>query len=944
MSRRSTSGTRFIFGIDTKPMKFKGFKPSGNPFRGAILMQEGGTLPNYQNAGVITKDTKLSDISPELMGILKAAQKATPIPLPKPTPSTGTSKQVKIGPTTQDKNLAYRNQMLEQQRLQAIENERILAEEKAALAAREQNKPFTFPDGSTKTWDQMDVRERGYVTGKGLRNKGRWNQDDPTPTSWYNPVAMLYDMSASLGEAPYQAKQSNSVIPYVSSIGTTLAAGALGSLGTKTAGQFVNNVFNPIPLGSKQEFLDIIQTLKNNRIKNVELSKAEEELLNSTRVIGSLVNSGNVDESLSILQSLKNKSNNISDDAFEKLTGFKKTDIDNKIKSLQEGNSKKQDILTTEYQTGSYRPDYGTINLQRPSRTGIPINELISRADEDLSNIQHLISNQMPDLPNEIYIDITGRGRTLIPGQEYFFRPPKPESIFSRIRKRIDNSEKPSDMPVLQSLIPSLSKNQNNNPAREILQAYNTVKNANKGTSFIPAHSLSSDSYNRLSLPLIEKGLKDNIINLNYHGLQPLNNLGFPTKAGIKPEIILNEINSKISNINKLTGKKYPFAELQGQDIFYPQFSVTRKQLGGNIKVDPMGYWNKDNHGKPVIIPSGDITMQGVDIPLLGISNIGERRIMMPNSRHKFKGTSVLEIPLTNPYKMQQGGFSLEQVYKFLFDDEEETNAPVTAPSESELEELKQEQFLAGQKEASKKYAKELRKMKNNQAVMQLINDNPELNFDNFISGKSFIAPSSNIPFPVNPIYSKSNSSKKYIPTVSKAQATEIAYQKGAMAVKYLQEKYGLPKHIAAGIAGNAMQESSFRDDVIGGSLKGDKGQSFGLFQWYKDPKNSKNDRVTPFFNWAKQNNRNPYDMYTQLDFGIHEAKQRGDLQAIMKAQNATQAANIWRDRFEIPAVRDSDRAQYANTLMSFQIGGTYDVDPITLLELKRKGYKYKIV
>lgn len=34
---------RFVFGIDTKPMKFKGFKPSGNPFRGAILMQEGGT-------------------------------------------------------------------------------------------------------------------------------------------------------------------------------------------------------------------------------------------------------------------------------------------------------------------------------------------------------------------------------------------------------------------------------------------------------------------------------------------------------------------------------------------------------------------------------------------------------------------------------------------------------------------------------------------------------------------------------------------------------------------------------------------------------------------------------------------------------------------------------------------------------------------------------------
>lgn len=84
--------------------------------------------------------------------------------------------------------------------------------------------------------------------------------------------------------------------------------------------------------------------------------------------------------------------------------------------------------------------------------------------------------------------------------------------------------------------------------------------------------------------------------------------------------------------------------------------------------------------------------------------------------------------------------------------------------------------------------------------------------------------------------------------------------------------------------------------------------------------------------------------MYTQIDFGVYEAKQRGDLQAVSKAQNATQAANIWRDRFERPAVKDNQRAQYANKFMNFQIGGTYDVDPVMLLELKRKGYKYKII
>ena len=91
----------------------------------------------------------------------------------------------------------------------------------------------------------------------------------------------------------------------------------------------------------------------------------------------------------------------------------------------------------------------------------------------------------------------------------------------------------------------------------------------------------------------------------------------------------------------------------------------------GGIKVDPMGYWNPNNDPtKPVLIPGNNIDMTNVNFPVMGISDEGDRKVMMPNSKHKFKGNSVLEIPLTNPYKMQKGG----------------TNPPITLTDKAEFD------------------------------------------------------------------------------------------------------------------------------------------------------------------------------------------------------------------------------------------------------------------
>jgi len=69
-------------------------------------------------------------------------------------------------------------------------------------------------------------------------------------------------------------------------------------------------------------------------------------------------------------------------------------------------------------------------------------------------------------------------------------------------------------------------------------------------------------------------------------------------------------------------------------------------QDGGDIPVDPMGYWNPENVGDPVIIPSNIITMKGVDQPLMGISDTGDVQYMEPGKNYEFDGEYVTEYPV----------------------------------------------------------------------------------------------------------------------------------------------------------------------------------------------------------------------------------------------------------------------------------------------------------
>jgi hypothetical protein len=76
---------------------------------------------------------------------------------------------------------------------------------------------------------------------------------------------------------------------------------------------------------------------------------------------------------------------------------------------------------------------------------------------------------------------------------------------------------------------------------------------------------------------------------------------------------------------------------------------MRNKRLPGlSIKTSTTGYKrnSSDVSASRLIIPSGDITMKGVDFPVAATSSRGGVTVMQPGKNYKFKGDSILEKPI----------------------------------------------------------------------------------------------------------------------------------------------------------------------------------------------------------------------------------------------------------------------------------------------------------
>jgi hypothetical protein len=76
--------------------------------------------------------------------------------------------------------------------------------------------------------------------------------------------------------------------------------------------------------------------------------------------------------------------------------------------------------------------------------------------------------------------------------------------------------------------------------------------------------------------------------------------------------------------------------------------------------ISPFGQWAYP--GEVTIIPSSDITMKGVNYPVLGIDNLGNQQMMMPGGEYTFPGDYVTEYPQMNKggqmIKRKDGSYS----------------------------------------------------------------------------------------------------------------------------------------------------------------------------------------------------------------------------------------------------------------------------------------------
>jgi len=122
------------------------------------------------------------------------------------------------------------------------------------------------------------------------------------------------------------------------------------------------------------------------------------------------------------------------------------------------------------------------------------------------------------------------------------------------------------------------------------------------------------------------------------------------------PNLVQDELTKKLNNLhtkNKLKnieglkllgGKPY---NIQNNFIIDPKtYKIKSSYEDGGIVKDDNGYWNPENWGKPVEIGSNEITMQGVNQPLIGVSDTGDVQMMYPGEDYKFDGESVTEYPV----------------------------------------------------------------------------------------------------------------------------------------------------------------------------------------------------------------------------------------------------------------------------------------------------------
>lgn len=121
-------------------------------------------------------------------------------------------------------------------------------------------------------------------------------------------------------------------------------------------------------------------------------------------------------------------------------------------------------------------------------------------------------------------------------------------------------------------------------------------------------------------------------------------------------------------------------------------------------------------------------------------------------------------------------------------------------------------------------------------------------------------------------------------------QPTQNITARAKEVYNYVMTNHGLKPHQAAAFVGNALAESSLNPRATHDVEAGRGPTGIGIFG-FRDPAEG-SGRRTNLFRWAKANNRDPYDVFTQVDYAMHEFKttERANGERLFSAENINDA------------------------------------------------------
>lgn len=106
-----------------------------------------------------------------------------------------------------------------------------------------------------------------------------------------------------------------------------------------------------------------------------------------------------------------------------------------------------------------------------------------------------------------------------------------------------------------------------------------------------------------------------------------------------------NWVNDSTFSPSIINRQQYPNIYKKDRPYTEREIYGNKYQQGGSLgKVTPLGQWEYPH--QVTTIPSNNITMKGVDYPVIGISNTGDTKMMFPNLDYTFNGNYVTEYPL----------------------------------------------------------------------------------------------------------------------------------------------------------------------------------------------------------------------------------------------------------------------------------------------------------